>query len=212
MTPEQFYAWGQVLMDSLPRYWEEDDFMQQYLMALGFEFEVLDRLTRSMNENEITAALGSNLPDDLEPLIASWFVRTANDASLALWEDMFSMAHDSTLARSDRIAGIITKMQIAETPTPAYIRSQLLQYADQVEIVEHFELAPGDINRYSFDVHILHPTGIQDNVVAAINAMVQAIKPAHLHYMILYSELTWAGLGNMTWATLGNTTWKTLTA
>lgn len=212
MTPEQFYGWGQVLMDSLPRYWEEDEFMQQYLMALGFEFEALDRLTRFISDGEIGAALGGNLPDDLEPLIASWFVRTANDDSLVLWENMLSIPHDSTLARPDRIAGIITRMQTTQTPTPAYIKSQLLQYADDVEIVEHFNLPPGDINRKSFDIHILHPTGIQDNVVSAINQMVKTIKPSHLHYMILYSELTWKNLGNMTWKTLGNMTWKTLTA
>lgn len=211
MDATQFYGWGQQLLQDLPAYYEDSDFMQQYLMALGFEFEVLDRLTRFFTEPEAQAALANSLPDDLETIIAQWFVRTANDSSLLLWENMLSIPRDVAMGRPDRIAGILTRMQSIQAPTPVFIRDQLLQYADDVAIIEHLDLSTNDINRYSFDVRILHPTGIQDNVVTAIDAMIKRIKPAHLHYMILYSELTWSGIANHTWSQMGNMTWKTLT-
>jgi hypothetical protein len=211
MKPEEFYGWGMELMDNLPRYWEEDDFMQQWLMSLGFEFEVLDRLTAFLTDEDAVRAMANNLPNDPEPLMAQWFVRTANDRGIELWEEMLDIPHDNSLTRADRVAGITTRLYSAQTPTPEYIRQQLLQYVEDLEILEPFHLPGNDINRYTFEIRIIKPTGILDNVKENIELMVERIKPAHLGFMIVWSELTWAGLGDMTWADLGDMTWRNLT-
>jgi hypothetical protein len=215
MKASEFYGWGVELIENLPEYWHEDDFMRQFLMALGFEFDALDRLTRYPTPDDIQRALsGTELPNDLEPIIANWFVRTASAEGLLLWEEFLGIAHDNTLSRDDQIAGIITRMRGAETPTPAYIRSQLLQYVDDLEIIEHFDLPGDDINRYSFDIHILAPVGISTNVQVNITNLVKKIKPSHLGFLIVWTEVTWhddaANMGDRTWADLGDMTWADL--
>jgi hypothetical protein len=207
MRPDLFYGWGITLLDNLPKYWEEDDFMQQWMMALGFEFDVLDRFTAFMSDEDIRAALGSNLPNDLEPMHSAWFVRTANDDALELWEDMLGSPSDTTYTRQDRVAGLITKMQITATPTPAYIKSQIEQYADELEVIEYFNLPGNDINRYTFGIRIIQPKGFPPNVATNIDLMIKRIKPSHLGYTIIYSESSWAALGNRTWNDIGNVTW-----
>jgi hypothetical protein len=214
MRESEFYGWGEVLMENLPTYWEEDDFMQQFLMAVGFEFDPLDRFTRFMVDDEIRSALAGTLPNNLEPMHSAWFVRTANEEAMALWEDMFSAPSDTSLTLEERRAGLIARMQSTATPTPAYIKSQIEHYATQMEIVEHFDLPGNDLRRYSFDIRIIQPKGFPENVQQNIDSMVRRIKPSHLGYTIIYSEVTWhddpGNLGNKTWSDIGNVTWADL--
>jgi len=214
MKDTDFYGWGEILMENLPTYWEEDDFMQQFLMAVGFEFDPIDRFTRFMVDGEIQRALDQSLTANLEPMHSAWFVRTANEDAMLLWEEMFNAASDSTMDLATRRANIITRMQSTATPTPAYIHSQISQYATEIAIVEHFDLAPTDLKRYSFTVRIIQPKGFPPNVQQNIDLMIRRIKPSHLGYTIEYSEVTWHGdpsnMSNNTWADLGNLTWADL--
>jgi len=201
-------------MDNLPTYWEEDDFMQQFLMAVGFEFDPVDRFTRFMVDGEIQQALNQTLTANLEPMHSAWFVRTANEVALDLWEEMFSAPADATLTLPERRAGILTRMQSTATPTPAYIHSQIAQYATEIAIVEKFNLPGNDLRRYSFDIRIIKPKGFPPNVATNIDLMVRRIKPSHLGYSIIYSEVTWHGdaenMWNNTWADIGNVSWADL--
>lgn len=210
MRDIEFYGWGEALMENLPTYWEEDDFMQQFLMAVGFEFDPIDRFTRFMLSGEIQSALNESLVANLEPMHSAWFVRTANEAAMAYWEDMFSSPSDSSLTLEERRAAILTRMQGTATPTPAYIYSQIEHYATEIAIIEHFDLPGNDLRRYSFDIRIIQPKGFPANVQSNIDLMVQRIKPSHLGYTIIYSEETWSALGNRTWSTIGNVTWANL--
>jgi len=214
MKDNDFYGWGMALLENLPAYYGESDFMQQYMMSFGFEFDAIDRLSNFVRDDDAYRALAGIYLNDLESVISYWFVRTANDDGLKLWEDMLGIAYNSSLTHSERVAGILTKMQSTQTPTPDYIRSQLLQYADELAIVEHFEYPGTDRRRYTFDIHIIRPKGFKPEVQSAIDTMVGRIKPAHLGYTILYTEVTWnndpTNLGNKTWKTLGNITWTTL--
>lgn len=214
MRDTDFYGWGQILMENLPTYWEEDDFMQQFLMAVGFEFDPIDRFTRFMLDGDIQRALQQNLVANLEPMHSAWFVRTANEDAMKYWEDMFSAPSDTTTALDDRRANIITRMQSTATPTPQYIHDQIAQYATEIAIVEHFDLAPTDLKRYSFTVRIIQPKGFPPNVQQNIDLMIRRIKPSHLGYTIEYSEVTWHGdatnMWNKTWKTIGNVTWADL--
>jgi hypothetical protein len=214
MREDQFYGWGEILMENLPTYWEEDDFMQQFLMAVGFEFDPIDRFTRFMRDGEIQAALNQTLTANLEPMHSAWFVRTANEQAMTLWEEMFSAPADNTLTLPERRAGILARMQSTATPTPAYIHSQIANYADEIVIVEKFDLPPADLRRYSFEIRILKPKGFPPNVQTNIDLMVKRIKPSHLGYTITYSEVTWHGdasnMWNNTWADIGNVSWADL--
>lgn len=214
MREKDFYGWGEVLIENLPTYWEEDDFMQQFLMAIGFEFDSLDRFTRFMIDYEIQRAMAGTLPNDLEPMHSAWFVRTANEEALNLWEDMFSAPSDASLTTAERRAGLIARMQSTATPTPAYIKSQIENYATQMEIIEHFNLPGNDLRRYSFDIRIIQPKGFPPNVQTNIDSMVRRIKPSHLGYTIIYSEVTWHGdsgnMWNRSWNDIGNVSWADL--
>jgi len=210
MKESDFYGWGEILMENLPTYWEEDDFMQQFLMAVGFEFDPLDRFTRFMIDYEIQRAMAGTLPAQLEPMHSAWFVRTANEEAIDLWEDMFSAPTDESLTLEERRSGLIARMQSTATPTPAYIKSQIEHYANQMEIIEHFNLPGDDLQRYTFDIRIISPKGFPPNVQTNIDAMVRRIKPSHLGYTIIYSEVSWAALGDRTWADIGNVTWADL--
>jgi hypothetical protein len=214
MRESQFYGWGEILMENLPTYWEEDDFMQQFLMAVGFEFDPIDRFTRFMVDGEIQQAIAQTLVANLEPMHTAWFARTANEEAMKLWEEMFSAPADPGLTLAERRAGIITRMQSTATPTPAYIKSQIEQYANDMVIIEHFDLPGNDLRRYSFDIRIISPKGFPPNVATNIDLMVRRIKPSHLGYSIIYSEVTWHGdptnMANNTWADIGNVTWADL--
>lgn len=214
MRDDQFYGWGEILMENLPTYWEEDDFMQQFLMAVGFEFDPIDRFTRFMTQGEIQRALAQVLTANLEPMHSAWFVRTANEAAMTYWEQMFSAPSDTTATLEERRANIITRMQGTATPTPAYIQSQIAQYASEIAIVEYFDLPANDLRRYSFSIRIIKPKGFPPNVQQNIDLMIRRIKPSHLGYFIEYSEVTWHGdtsnMTDRTWADLGNVTWADL--
>jgi len=214
MNDNDVYGWGMFLLENLPTYYYESDFMQQYMMAYGFEFDALDRLTTFFTDDDARRALQGIYLNDLECVISYWFARTANDDGLRLWEDMLGIAYNSSLTHAERVAGILTKMQTTQTPTPAYIRSQLLQYVDELVVVEHFEFAGNDRRRYTFDIHVIHPKGFKPEVKTAIDSMVRRIKPAHLGYLILYTEVTWhddpSNMSNRTWADIGDVTWADL--
>lgn len=214
MREDKFYGWGVILIENLQDYWHEDDYMQQFLMALGFEFDALDRFTRFMNDYEIRAALAGNLDNQLEPMHTAWFVRTANEDALVLWEDMLGAPADASDTRQERIAGLLARMQSTATPTPAYMKSQIEKFADELEIIEHFKLPGTDRNRYTFDIRIIRPKGFPPNTQTNIDEMIQRIKPSHLGYTIIYSEVTWhddpSNMGNRTWADIGNITWADL--
>jgi Bacteriophage Mu-like, Gp48 len=214
MREKDFYGWGEILMENLPTYWEEDDFMQQFLMAVGFEFDPIGRFVRFMTDAEIYGAIGQQLTTNLEPMHSAWFVRTANEAAMAYWEQMFSSPIDASSTLPERRANIITRMQGTATPTPAYIHSQIAQYADEIAVVEYFDLPPDDLRRYSFSIRIIKPKGFPPNVQSNINLMIKRIKPSHLGYFIEYSEVTWHGdtsnMTDRTWADLGNVTWADL--
>ena len=211
MNPEDFYGWGRILIDDLPTYYHESDFMQQWLMALGFEFDIIDRLTGFFDDPEAQRALENRLPADLEPIFANWFVRTASGEALDLWEAMLGIPTDLDMTTGERRNSILVRLQDTRTPTPAFIKEKVLLYVDEVVISENFDLPGNDLNRYRFNIHILHPTGILPNVASAIDETIKRIKPSHLSYLIIYSEITWLGLGEMTWAELGDATWKTVT-
>jgi hypothetical protein len=210
MRDVDFYGWGEILMENLPTYWQDDDFMQQFLMAVGFEFDPIDRFTRFMVDGEIQRALQGNLVANLEPMHSAWFVRTANEVAMKYWEDMFSAPTDADATLEERRANILTRMQGTATPTPAYIYSQISQYATEIVIVEHFDLPGNDLRRYTFDIRIIKPKGFPPNVQQNIDLMVRRIKPSHLGYNIIYSETSWAALGDRTWADIGNVTWADL--
>lgn len=214
MRDKDFYGWGEILMENLPTYWEEDDFMQQFLMALGFEFDPIDRFARFMTDGEIQKAIAQQLTANLEPMHSAWFVRTANEIAMAYWEQMFSSPIDSTSTLAARRANIITRMQGTATPTPEYIHQQISQYADEIAIVEYFDLPPTDLKRYSFSIRIIKPKGFPPSVQSNIDLMIQRIKPSHLGYFIEYSEVTWHGdSSNMydnSWKDIGNVTWANL--
>jgi hypothetical protein len=214
MREKDFYGWGEILMENLPTYWEEDDFMQQFLMAVGFEFDPVDRFTRFMIDGEIQKAIAQQLTANLEPMHSAWFVRTADERAMEMWEQMFSAPTDSTATLEERRANIIARMQGTATPTPAYVHSQIANYADEIAVIEYFDLPPDDLRRYSFSIRIIKPKGFPPNVQQNIDLMIKRIKPSHLGYFIEYSEVTWFGdntnMYDRTWADLGNITWADL--
>jgi hypothetical protein len=201
-------------MENLPTYWEEDDFMQQFLMAIGFEFDAIGRFTRFMVSTEIQAAIDQTLTANLEPMHSAWFARTANADALSFWEQMFSAPTDATLTVPQRRSEIIARMQGTATPTPAYIHSQIANYAEEISVTEHFDLPPNDLKRYSFSIRIIKPKGFPPSVQQNIDLMIRRIKPSHLGYFIEYSEVTWHGdtanMTDRTWADLGSMTWADL--
>ena len=214
MKDSDFYGWGELLMENLPTYWEEDDFMQQFLMAIGFEFDAIARFTRFMVSTEIQAAINQQLTANLEPMHSAWFARTANEDAMAFWEQMFSAPTDASLTLAQRRSEIIARMQGTATPTPAYVHSQIANYADEIAVIEYFDLPPNDLRRYSFSIRIIKPKGFPPSVQQNIDLMIRRIKPSHLGYFIEYSEVTWHGdtsnMTDRTWADLGNITWADL--
>jgi len=67
--PRSFTVGAQSLLDDLPLYYESSPFMQQWLMALGFWFDILDRMTAFFIELAFFEAhLADDLPSDLEPI------------------------------------------------------------------------------------------------------------------------------------------------
>jgi hypothetical protein len=214
MKDSDFYGWGELLMENLPTYWEEDDFMQQFLMAIGFEFDAISRFTRFMVSTEIQAAIDQTLTANLEPMHSAWFARTANADALSFWEQMFSAPTDASLTVPQRRSEIIARMQGTATPTPAYIHSQIANYADEISVIEYFDLPPNDLRRYSFSIRIIKPKGFPPSVQQNIDLMIRRIKPSHLGYFIEYSEVTWHGdtsnMTDRTWTDLGNITWADL--
>lgn len=214
MREKDFYGWGELLMENLPTYWEEDDFMQQFLMAIGFEFDPIDRFTRFMTSDKIQKAIAQQLTANLEEMHSAWFARTADEVAMHLWEEMFTAPTDTTLTLAQRRTEIISRMQGTATPTPAYVHSQIANYADEIAVIEHFDLPPNDLRRYSFTIRIIKPKGFPPNVQQNINLMIGRIKPSHLGYFIEYSEVTWYGsnpnMYNRTWQDIGNITWADL--
>lgn len=194
-----------VLEVNLPDKYREEDFVQQICVAIGAELEQLDRWINFEDVRDLNLVLKGQYLYDHEGILAQWFSRTVTGQYIAWWETMLGIPTDTTLSDQNRRNNIRARMsQRANAPTVDFIQAQVQQYVTSAAVSVN-------IATYSFTIKIILPRAalpatVQNNITAAV----EAAKPSHLGYTILFSEEDWLSLQNRDWLTIGNVDWNTI--
>ncbi len=114
-----------------------------------------------------------------EVLINNLFVDTADSHGLELWEKQFGIETIHGAADADRRAVIKAKLRGQGTCTAAMVKAMAESFAGcQVEITEKPE-------KGTFDVKFTGTVGVPPNMKDFMEA-IEAVKPAHLAYELVY--------------------------
>jgi len=155
----------------------------------------------------IAEAQGSEVADlwsTLDDILKQFFVETATEPGLALWEQMLGLTSYAGKPLDQRRSRVISKLRGMGTVTVSLIKNVAESYTyGTVEVTEQPEL-------YSFTVTFSDKHGIPPNYTD-LQAAIEEIKPAHLavNYVLRYliwdeldaAALTWDQLDalGMTW-------------
>ncbi|MBO8158819.1 MAG: YmfQ family protein [Thermosyntropha sp.] len=136
---------------------------------------------------------------NIEDVLKQFYVETATETGLALWEQMLGLSSYAGKPLDQRRSRIISKLRGMGTVTVNLIKNVAESYVyGTVEVTEHPEL-------YSFTVKFVDPRGIPPNL-DDVKAAIEEIKPAHLAVDYEFSYLVWDELDGL------NTTWDQLDA
>lgn len=160
-----------------PEYFRSDRTFLALLQAEGGEF---DQIRASMND-----------------ILAQFYVETATDWGLDLWEQMLGLTSYAGKPLDQRRSRIISKLRGMGTVTVHLIKNVAESYVyGTVEVTEHPEL-------YSFTIKFVDPIGIPPNL-DDLKEAIEEIKPAHLAVEYQFTYTVWGELTNWgkTWGEL----------
>lgn len=178
-------------MKYLPHYYQESRVMQAIAEAQGSEI--------------------NSLYATLDEILMQFYVETATEWGLDLWEQMLGLKSYSGKPLDHRRSRIISKLRGIGTVTVNMIKNVAESYVyGTVEVTENSAA-------YSFTVKFVDPRGIPPNL-DDLKAAIEEIKPAHLAVEYQFTYTVWGELNTWgkTWGdlnTLGLTweqikTWK----
>lgn len=134
------------------------------------------------------------------------FVETAAaEWGIPLWEELYGIYPDITLADSERRERVKAVMRGQGTATPAFIKALAETFVEgEVEVAE-------DNPNYHFDINIIGVVGEPPRMNAMIAAIEKA-KPAHLSFSVNIRYNTWNDVAeaNYTWNMASVKTWDAL--
>lgn len=144
------------------------------------------------------------LRTNLEDILKQFYVETATEWGLDLWEQMLGLKSYAGKPLDQRRSRIISKLRGMGTVTVSLIKNVAESYVyGAVEIIEN----PA---QYSFTVKFIDARGVPPNI-DDLKAAIEEIKPAHLAVAYEFRYLIWDELDakNITWDQLGakNLTW-----
>lgn len=159
----------------------------------------------------IAEAQGSEVGEfwiTLDDILKQFYVETASDWGLDLWEQMLDLTSFSGKPLDQRRSRIISKIRGMGTMTVSLIKNVAESYVyGTVEVTEN----PA---AYSFTVKFVDPRGIPPNL-DDLRAAIEGIKPAHLAVQYEFTYTVWGELFNweVTWGDLNamELTWEDLT-
>lgn len=135
----------------------------------------------------------------LENILKQFYVETASDWGLDLWERMLGLTSFSGKPLDQRRSRIISKLRGYGTVTVSLIKNVAESYVyGTVDVAE-------DPAAYSFTVKFVDPRGVPPNL-DDVKAAIEEIKPAHLAVEYQFTYTVWGELN--TWAK----TWGDLNA
>lgn len=144
---------------------------------------------------------------NIEDVLKQFYVETATETGLALWEQMLGLSSYAGKSLDQRRSRIISKLRGMGTVTVSLIKNVAESYVyGTVEVTEN----PA---AYSFTVKFVDSRGIPPNL-DDVKAAIEEIKPAHLAVAYQFSYTTWGELNTWgeTWGDLNalGLTWGTL--
>ena len=150
------------------------------------------------------AAEVDQLRTSIEDALKQFYVETATEWGLNLWEQMLDLKSYAGKPLDQRRSRIISKLRGMGTVTVSLIKNVAESYTyGSVQVTEH----PA---QYSFAIKFIDERGIPANL-NDLKAAIEEIKPAHLAVTYEFSYLTWDELDaeNITWDQLDakNLTW-----
>ncbi|MCQ4363021.1 YmfQ family protein [Mycobacterium gordonae] len=168
----------------------------EYLPRYYFDIGV------AVNITEVEAAEIGLLRYRITDLLAQFFVDTAT-WGLSVWEAEFGLTVDPSKPTERRREQLRAKIRGSGTTTRQMIVDTAAAFSGgDVDVTEY----PAEAR---FEVRFIGQLGIPPNMPDFL-AMLDAIKPAHLSYTILYTYTTWDMVGGLTWADAGTRTWQEL--
>lgn len=158
----------------------------------------------------IAEAQGSevnSLYTTLDEILKQFFVETATEWGLDLWEQMLNLTSYAGKPLDQRRSRIISKLRGMGTVTVNLIKNVAESYVyGTVEVTEN----PAE---YSFTVKFVDPRGIPPNL-DDVKAAIEEIKPAHLSVEYQFTYTVWGELNTFgkTWGDLNTLglTWEQL--
>jgi hypothetical protein len=167
------------MMQYLPPYYQESRVMRAIAEAQGTE----------------VASLWATLDD----ILKQFYVETATEWGLDLWEKMLGLTNYAGKPIDQRRSRIISKLRGYGTVTVNLIKNVAESYVyGTVEVTENPAV-------YSFTIKFVDPRGIPPNL-DDLKAAIEEIKPAHLAVEYQFTYTVWGELN--TWAK----TWGDLNA
>ncbi|ASS74081.1 hypothetical protein CIG75_03160 [Tumebacillus algifaecis] len=134
---------------------------------------------------EATAVETVALRKVLEDVFAQFFVETAT-WGLAYWELEYGLITNESLSYPLRRALVLQKMRGTGTLTYEKMASILSSYGARTAVIE------SDFENYHFDAvlvdFLLSPKRPHDDVGANIRDTIEAVRPAHLGFLVHYRE------------------------
>jgi hypothetical protein len=134
-----------------------------------------------------------------EDILKQFYVETATEWGLALWEQMLGLPTVAGKPDSERRSKILSKLRGIGTVTVNFLKNIASSYDNgTIELEDHPE-------NYSFIIRFVDVRGIPPNL-ADLQEAIEEVKPAHLAVVYEQKYLTWAELDSM------NLTWEQLDA
>jgi len=143
----------------------------------------------------------------LDEILKQFYVETATEWGLDLWEQMLGLTSYAGKPLDQRRSRIISKLRGYGTVTVSLIKNVAESYVyGTVEVTE-------DPAAYSFTVKFVDPRGIPPNL-DDVKAAIEEIKPAHLAIEYQFTYTVWSELNTWseTWGNLNalELTWNAL--
>lgn len=159
------------IMQYLPPYYQESRVMKAIAEAQGGEV--------------------NSLYTTLDEILKQFFVETATEWGLDLWEQTLGLTSYAGKPLDQRRSRIISKLRGYGTVTVSLIKNVAESYVfGTVEVIEN----PAT---YSFTIKFVDPRGIPPNL-DDLKAAIEEIKPAHLAVEYQFTYTVWGELN--TWA------------
>jgi hypothetical protein len=139
------------------------------------------------------------LRTNIEDILKQFYVETATEWGLDLWEQMLDLKSYAGKPLDQRRSRIISKLRGMGTVTISLIKNVAESYVNgTVEVAEN-------TSEYGFTIKFIDTRGVPPNLDDLKNA-IEEIKPAHLAVEYKFRYLIWDELDNI------NTTWDSLDA